>query len=109
MYIVGLLSSLIRTKLVVYAQPLTTSRCPSLLVNIQHYEAQQRAVGNAGTRARGVMQRKVRKPTLFHDLLSCSYLQHCVIEITGHLLTADSLSVVMTHQCTACDKMAPGV
>ena len=33
MFIAGLIS----TKLVVYAQPPPTSRCPSLLINIQHH------------------------------------------------------------------------
>jgi len=46
--------------------------------------------------------------SLLHDLLSCSYLQHCVWSvITGR----NSLQTVClqwdTHQCTACDKSKP--
>ena len=39
---------------------------------------------------------------LFHDLLSCSYLQHCVKSvITGHNSLQTACLQRVTHQCTA--------
>jgi len=44
----------------------------------------------------------------FHDLLSCSYLQHCVRSVlTGRNSLQTPCLQWVTHQCTACDKSKP--